>query len=152
MEKFYNVISSYQDINNLSTEDISLHAAYGLTNFNPNLTSHSSRKATINSFAESDRPYYNWSFRVGFETRNLHTIFDYLYSSKAVDVQNVKFLAGWVIHTRNNNQQYSGGHPVQLIDSRAAVCAAELFHNSIEHGLLPDVAMIIFFLHNTFWC
>ncbi len=55
---------------------------YGLRGLNRTLTGHCNRKATMNSLTESDLPFHNWMIRVGFDLRNLHTLFDYVYKNR----------------------------------------------------------------------
>jgi hypothetical protein len=103
----------------------------------------------MNTLAESDLPFYNWMFRVGFDLRNLHTLFDYVYNaSRTVDANSGKFLAGWVKRSRMNNNHFHGGHTADLEvleDSAVAKKVAEYFWDRhIRNGLKKEAAHLLF--------
>jgi hypothetical protein len=103
----------------------------------------------MNTLAESDLPFYNWMFRVGFDLRNLHTLFDYVYNaSRTVDANSGKFLAGWMKRSKQNNNHFLGGHTADLEvleDSAVAKKVAEYFWDRhIRNGLKKVVAHLLF--------
>ena len=122
---------------------------FGLAGMNRKITSHSTRKATMNDFNDSDLPFMKWSFRVGFCLRNINTMFDYVMdASRAVDANNGKCLAGWQKHNLTHHTSYLGGRPATLDvlhDAESAKkCAEHLWSNHIANGLDRRIAHILF--------
>jgi len=122
---------------------------YGLTRMNRKISSHSTRKATMNEFNDSDLSFMKWSFRVGFCLRNVHTMFDYVMdASTSVDANNGKVLAGWLKHSMTHHTSYMGGHPATLDvlhDGAAAKkCAEQLWSTHIRNGLDKQIAHMLF--------
>ena len=137
IKKMYGII--FDHLQHAEDEDVIMHE-YGLSTFNAHITSHSSRKATFNTLAQSDVPLYNWIYRVGLDTRNIHTIFDYLNGmSIATDGINGKILSGWT--HRNDQGGIDGGHPpdISTLGPFAKQCAEYLFHRHILKGLEKNI-------------
>ena len=83
-----------------------------LDSINPNLTSHCGKKAAMQAMADySELPFYAISFRAGWESKNMHSLFDYLIQSANNDNRCGKTLGGWVAKF---GETIFGGYPPEL--------------------------------------
>ena len=83
-----------------------------LDSINPYLTSHFGKKAAVQAMADySELPFYAISFRAGWESKNMHSLFDYLVKSATNDNHCGKSLGGWVAKF---GETIFGGYPPEL--------------------------------------
>ena len=82
---------------------------------NEKLGSHSTKKFTAQWLADHGNNPISTIFRVGWDLRSLHTLFDYIVGSQALDDEAAKVLSGWfkVSHGSKN----SGGLPPSINDA-----------------------------------
>lgn len=115
--------------------------------FNGHLGSHSNRKASFITLAESDIPFYNWIHRVGLTNRNINTMFDYVNeATERVDRLSGKTLSGWDV--RVGGKIVGGILPTTRAISpvskdKIEKLSSELFRCHINNGLSGEICLYL---------
>ena len=85
------------------------------SDLNPGLGSHSAKKLTCQHLSDYGNNPISTIFRVGWDLRSLHTLFDYVLGSKVLDDQAGRTLSGW--HNVSHGSGNSGGLPPTIDDA-----------------------------------
>jgi hypothetical protein len=109
-EVFNQLINQYQgyrEYGNLADEEGEVWT------INLQLGAHSGKKRALNEMANSSLQPLAIIFRGGWEMRNVHTLFDYIYQKEKHDINAAKVCAGWKFRYADS---YYGGYPVDIED------------------------------------
>jgi hypothetical protein len=85
------------------------------SDLNPHIGSHSAKKLTCQHLSDYGNNPISKIFRVGWDLRSLHTLFDYVIGSKVLDDQAGRTLSGW--HNVSHGSGDRGGLPPTFDDA-----------------------------------
>jgi hypothetical protein len=110
----------------------------GSTNsvLNPKIGSHSAKKLTCQHLSDFGNNHISTFFRVGWDLRSLHTLFDYIVGSKVLDDQAGRALSGW--YNVSHGSGDSGGLPPTIDDAIAGLPVEENKKQRLEILSLGD--------------
>jgi hypothetical protein len=105
---------------------------HGKTNsvLNPKIGSHSAKKLTCQHLSDYGNNPISTIFRVGWDLRSLHTLFDYIVGSKVLDDQAGRTLSGW--YNVSHGSEDSGGLPPLIDDAIVGLPDEEYKKQRIE--------------------
>jgi len=93
------------------------------SDLNPHIGSHSAKKLTCQHLSDYGNNPISTIFRVGWDLRSLHTLFDYVIGSKVLDDQAGRTLSGW--HNVSHGSGDSGGLPPTFDDALVGLLEEE---------------------------